>query len=312
MSWEAATWAVEIGQERGLEPPKRHILLIMGNRADEAGYLFPSVAWICARTGYAERTVRQHLKELEMDGLLKRTARSNETGGRTSDGIQLTLRQPGLLPDRRPPAAGAPPPAADAPPPCSTGGVPPAGGAPDLKEDSKKKEKPPRGSKAPSAVAECWKAYAEAVKARHGIEPPTNAKSNGQLANIVGRVGAEGALQLVRFYVAHSDPFYVKTYHSLDYLVRDCDKRLWIEMGRQTGGRQAPVPTKAEVKFEYEGGQTRVLQDYPLGNPLEIAQQCKRDYARMVANTHPKNIVVQTGAQAHRYSIAELDTGRRA
>jgi hypothetical protein len=178
---------------------------------------------------------------------------------------------------------------------------------------SKDKRTPSEGAKKPpSAVAECWKAYTQGMKSRYGVEPPTNAKANGQLQQIINRVGAEGALQLVGFYVAHNDKFYVTVSHSLDYLVRDCDKRLWIEMGKQTGGRRAPAPTKAEVALLYEDGGSRNLQTYPLGEPLDIAKQCKRDYGGMISKSRPKSIRVQIGGQANTYSIAELDQGRTA
>jgi len=97
MSIEALRWALQIGEEKNLQPTMRHVLLILGNRADEQGYLYPSVAWICARTGLSRRTVQIQLKAISDAGLLQRDTRQNDSGVRTSDGLQLTINQPGLF-----------------------------------------------------------------------------------------------------------------------------------------------------------------------------------------------------------------------
>lgn len=97
MSIEALRWALMIGEERNLDPTTRHVLLILGNRADEQGYLYPSVAWICARTGLSRRTVQVQLKIIGEAGLMQRDMRQNDSGVRTSDGLQLTIDQPGLF-----------------------------------------------------------------------------------------------------------------------------------------------------------------------------------------------------------------------
>lgn len=97
MSIEALRWALEKGMEAKLEPTLRYVLLILGNRADEHGFLFPSVAWIVERTGLSRRTVQTHLQTLEKLSLLNRDQRQKDDGGRTSDAMQLPIDQPGLF-----------------------------------------------------------------------------------------------------------------------------------------------------------------------------------------------------------------------
>lgn len=310
MSWEAVTWVVELGIEKKLDPTKRHILLVMANRADEFGNLFPSVAWICHRTGYSERAVRQHMKELNQAGVISRAARSGPDGSRTSDMIKLEMHQ-ASLPLGTPPAKFAPPPAPDAPTPLQDVHLPPAPGAPDFKEESKRKKTLAKGAKAPSAVAEAWKAYSQAVAGRYGVTPPSNARANGQLANVIGRVGAEAAVKIATYYLAAPETFYAKTNHSLDYLVRDCEK-LWMDLQRQAGqGNTVTAPTCSKVSLILADGKPLELQEYPLGNPLDTARKAARDYAMMIGMRRPKYIAVQQGGQRQRYTIEELHDEKR-
>lgn len=100
MSIEALRWALDKGMEAELEPTMRYVLLILGNRADEQGYLYPSISWIEQRTGLSRRTVQRHLQALEEKGLLTRQFREKDGGQRTSDALQLPLDQPGLFQTR--------------------------------------------------------------------------------------------------------------------------------------------------------------------------------------------------------------------
>lgn len=89
----------------------------------------------------------------------------------------------------------------------------------------------------PSAASRCWLRYASAFKLRHGAFPPRNAKANGILAQLVGRLGAEEAPEVAEFYVKHDDPFYVKATHPVTLLLRDAEKlrTQWATGGRPTG-----------------------------------------------------------------------------
>lgn len=75
---------------------------------------------------------------------------------------------------------------------------------------------------APSS--ETWKAYSEAYAARYGAQPVRNAKVNGQLAQLVARLGADEAPAVARFFVGHQNAFYVNGMHAVDALLHDAEK----------------------------------------------------------------------------------------
>lgn len=71
MSWQAQTWAVEMGKRYELDPGHRWMLTILANYADPEGNdIFPSVATLMADTGFGENTVRRHIKHLIQCGLM--------------------------------------------------------------------------------------------------------------------------------------------------------------------------------------------------------------------------------------------------
>lgn len=68
-----------------------------------------------------------------------------------------------------------------------------------------------------------WHAYSQAYSNRYGVEPVRNAKVNGQLVQLVKRLGAEEAPRVAEFFVGHNAPFYVKARHPVDMLLRDAE-----------------------------------------------------------------------------------------
>jgi hypothetical protein len=82
----------------------------------------------------------------------------------------------------------------------------------------------PRPVKSESPTSETWSSYAEAYTARYGTDPVRNAKVNGQLAQLVSRLGVIEAPQVAAFYVGHSNAFYVRSMHSVGLLVQDAEK----------------------------------------------------------------------------------------
>lgn len=306
MSIEALRWALEVGEQRNLEPTTRHILLILGNRADEQGYLYPSITWISRRTGLANSTIREHMKALEQAGIITRHKRHAESGGRTSDDIQLAMEQLGL--PLTPPAdyRRAPSDSRRPPPPPDTGTPPPPAGAYTQELKQEKKKPLPKGAKAPSAVARLWAIYSQGVKAKHNGEPAPSARANGMLSQIVARIGGDPAKAVVEYYLNHRDPWYARQLHDLRWLVRDCEK-LWLELQRQTGG-SATLPQKSAVYLVLANDQASWLEDQPVGDPLEIAKRARNNYARMIAMRKAKGIKVRIGDRVSTYTIEELRT----
>lgn len=81
-----------------------------------------------------------------------------------------------------------------------------------------------REPKAPAPSAETWVAYAEAYRLRYGVDPVRNAAVNGQLAQLVARLGADESPLVAAWYVGHKNQFYVGAGHSVGILLRDAEK----------------------------------------------------------------------------------------
>lgn len=158
---------------------------------------------------------------------------------------------------------------------------------------------------APTPVSVCFQTYQAGVKVKYGATYPPSAKANGQLSQVVARVGAEAAPAVIEFYLAIADPWYVKMKHSLDLLVRDCEK-LFIDLQQARGARAGPAPTKAEAFFELQDGQLVQMAEYPIGPHLDIARTFAREYARRIARGNVRNILVKIGPERRRFTMEEL------
>lgn len=75
-----------------------------------------------------------------------------------------------------------------------------------------------------------WAAYGFAYKARYGVDPVPNAKSNALVAQLSKRLPSSEAPAVASFYVRHNKALYVSSKHCLDLLVRDCEglRTEWI------------------------------------------------------------------------------------
>lgn len=296
VSIEALKWALDIGEELDLEPPRRLVLIMLGNSADPAGgHLFPSHKYISRRTGLAYSTVREHIAALQQAKLLIKEPRLRDDGGQTSNQYRLAMRQPGLALDDTPL------------PESSRGGVvasrapasQPAGGAAHskvLKQEVSIAEQSP--------AAQCAQAYRQGIKARYEADYPGSAKLNGIMAALVRELGADPALQVVRAYMASNDPWYAKKTHALEYLKRDA-AQIWVTLQQRSGTAERP-PEKAQALLGYPDGRENRLQDYPAGDPEQIARRVLRDYASRIPVWKPKNVIVQLGAKRYPFSIEEL------
>jgi len=74
-----------------------------------------------------------------------------------------------------------------------------------------------------SKTGPTWMAYRTGYIERYQTPPICNAKVNGQLSQVVNRLGAESAPQVALFYLRHNEPFYVRSRHSVNFLLRDCE-----------------------------------------------------------------------------------------
>jgi uncharacterized protein YdaU (DUF1376 family) len=78
--------------------------------------------------------------------------------------------------------------------------------------------------KEPSASTSTWDAYSAAYLARYKAEPVRNASVNGQLAQVVAKLGAEAAPQVAAYYLRHKGNLYTAAMHPVNLLLRDAEK----------------------------------------------------------------------------------------
>jgi hypothetical protein len=90
--------------------------------------------------------------------------------------------------------------------------------------------------KTESQIANCrtWEAYSTAYFARYGADPVRNAKVNGQVAQLVNRLGAEEAPFVAAYYVTINDSFFLRASHEFGLLVARAEgiRTQWVT-GRQ-------------------------------------------------------------------------------
>ena len=107
----------------------------------------------------------------------------------------------------------------------------------------------PRTRAAPTG--ETWKAYADAYQDRYGTPPVRNAKVNGQLAQLVARLGADEAPAVARFYLGHQSGLYVSSMHATDLLLRDAEKlRTEWATGRKVTRTSAMMADRTQTNHD--------------------------------------------------------------
>lgn len=73
-------------------------------------------------------------------------------------------------------------------------------------------------------TSQTWEAYSVSYLQRYGTKPVRNATVNGQLAHLVGRLGAEEAPRVAAFFLTHNNAYYVKKGHPIGLLLQDAEK----------------------------------------------------------------------------------------
>lgn len=189
MSWEAVTWAVKVLEHElhsDMETGPRFVLLIMANRANEEGELFPSVRWIIERTKYSERSVRTFIKEILHRGLMKKSPRTRDDGGQSSNTYQLAMDQY-VLKLMVPGASGAGGAATVAP-----------GGAPNAGEGVQSLQ----GAGAPAAPHETLRKRQEGKRPSLGGKPPGDELFETAWAKYPKRCGNNPKLDALKAWTA--------------------------------------------------------------------------------------------------------------
>lgn len=313
MSYKATSIVWEYYPEDGGE---MMTALALADHADPIGNnIYPSIARVAAMTRQSERTVQYHIKAMIEAGWLIPTKRQAGRGKTTTYRMPLAEITQGLVErvQKLHPLMVGDLPEGCNPAPERVQKTPRKGAtaiAPELKRTTTT-GKEAKGAGAPSATALAFKAYTHGIQERYGAAYPPSAKANGQLANVVARVGGDNAVALVQYYLACPNPFYPKTRHSLDYLVRDCE-RLFIDMQAAAGkpppdeNGNPPKPAWAEVVL-IDAAEKEVFHSTgKTGDPDRIAGYCTQKFASEIRRKKATHLVVRQGGEEKRYSIAEL------
>ena len=124
------------------------------------------------------------------------------------------------------------------------------------------------GAPPAAPTSEVWTEYSQAYADKYGASPVRNASVNGQLAQFVGKLGAEEAPAVAAFYLSHKNGLYVSAMHPVNLLLRDAEKlRTEWATGKQvtrTQGQQAdrtqtnlnafaPLIAEAKAKEQNDG-----------------------------------------------------------
>jgi len=116
--------------------------------------------------------------------------------------------------------------------------------------------KPQRPKKPKKEAAEVegnravWQSYRDAFVKRWNLEPKRNATVNGQVAQLVKRLGAEDAVAVVKFYVEHNKSFYLQNTHAFGYCLKDAET-LYTQMKRNQPITQTHI-RQYEKQDEYD------------------------------------------------------------
>ena len=104
-----------------------------------------------------------------------------------------------------------------------------------------------------------WEAYSVAYENRYKAKPVRNAMVNGQLANLIKRVGAEETPHIAAFYLTHNNAFYVTKMHPIGLLLQDAEKlrtewatntQITATKAKQTDRKQSNLTVFEEVSRE--------------------------------------------------------------
>lgn len=113
-----------------------------------------------------------------------------------------------------------------------------------------KKKRALKAKKEPAPTGEVWGAYCRAYRLRYLVEPVRNAMVNGQLAQVVDRIGTD-APAVAEFYLSHKNRFYVEKMHPVGLLLSDAEKlRTEWFTGKQVTQTKAIQTDRTQANFD--------------------------------------------------------------
>ncbi|HFD6767900.1 TPA: helix-turn-helix domain-containing protein [Pseudomonas aeruginosa] len=241
----SACWPLQ-----GLTPAQKAVLISLADNANDEGVCWPSVAKIAERTCLSERAVQQAIKVLNECKALSIEARQGRSTMFTV--TPAAFAPPQKVHPRRKctPAASAPTPADAAPQPPQEMHPTPAASAPRTVIEPTRE---PSGNLLPAdsgqpdaerdrqqACRAIWSAYAAAYQHRYGTHPVRNSKVNGQVRDLLKRLGAEEAPAVAAYFVGINDAYLIRNCHDLGSLLARAESyRTQWATDRQMNGATA-------------------------------------------------------------------------
>ncbi|MEB3867837.1 helix-turn-helix domain-containing protein [Pseudomonas aeruginosa] len=241
----SACWPLQ-----GLTPAQKAVLISLADNANDEGVCWPSVAKIAERTCLSERAVQQAIKVLNECRALSIEARQGRSTMFTV--TPAAFAPPQKVHPRRKctPAASAPTPADAAPSPPQDMHPTPAASAPRTVIEPTRE---PSGNLLPAdsgqpdaerdrqqACRAIWSAYAAAYQLRYGTHPVRNSKVNGQVRDLLKRLGAEEAPAVAAYFVGINDAYLIRNCHDLGSLLARAESyRTQWATDRQMNGATA-------------------------------------------------------------------------
>lgn len=241
----SACWPLQ-----GMSPAQKAVLISLADQANDQGVCWPAVDSIATRCCLSKRAVQQAIKWLRSVGIVSVEERQ---GRSTMYSVTPAAYAPPqeMHPSSKCTRAGnAPTPADAAPPPPQEMHPTPAASAPRTVIEPTRE---PSGNLLPAdsgqpdaerdrqqACRAIWSAYAAAYQLRHGTHPVRNSKVNGQVRDLLKRLGAEEAPAVAAYFVGINDAYLIRNFHDLGLLLARAESyRTQWATDRQMNGTTA-------------------------------------------------------------------------
>ncbi len=241
----SACWPLQ-----GMSPAQKAVLISLADQANDQGVCWPAVDSIATRCCLSKRAVQQAIKWLRSVGIVSVEERQ---GRSTMYSVTPAAYAPPqeMHPSSKCTSAGnAPTPADSAPPPPQEMHPTPAASAPRTVIEPTRE---PSGNLLPAdsgqpdaerdrqqACRAIWSAYAAAYQHRYGTHPVRNSKVNGQVRDLLKRLGAEEAPAVAAYFVGINDAYLIRNCHDLGSLLARAESyRTQWATDRQMNGATA-------------------------------------------------------------------------
>ncbi|HFO1314917.1 TPA: helix-turn-helix domain-containing protein [Pseudomonas aeruginosa] len=241
----SACWPLQ-----GMSPAQKAVLISLADQANDQGVCWPAVDSIATRCCLSKRAVQQAIKWLRGAGIVSVEERQGRSTMYSVTPAAYAPPQEMHPSSKCTPAGNAPTPADAAPPPPQMLHPTPADAAPRTVIEPTRE---PSGNLLPAvsgqpdaerdrqqACRAIWSAYAAAYQHRYGTHPVRNSKVNGQVRDLLKRLGAEEAPAVAAYFVGINDAYLIRNCHDLGSLLARAESyRTQWATDRQMNGATA-------------------------------------------------------------------------